>query len=168
MDRHFPGGGENGSSDLRRGPTDAPDVFSDAIRGSGGSAGKRGWNAAHGVPRRGRDNAADRGNPRRVEREGQTRSSAARFWRVIRPIMTESAALKIFSLNSRRVRPSSWMSGLMMPCVLRIPRFSSASMAATHASLAALLTFGFSMLVNFLMHWRLKAVSMVESLKSAE
>jgi hypothetical protein len=34
--------------------------------------------------------------------------------------------------------------------------------------LAALLTFGFSMLVNFLMHWRLKAVSMVESLKSAE
>ena len=34
--------------------------------------------------------------------------------------------------------------------------------------LAALLTFAFSMLVNFLMHWRLKAVSMVESLKSAE
>ncbi|MFR1517604.1 MAG: ABC transporter permease [Clostridia bacterium] len=35
-------------------------------------------------------------------------------------------------------------------------------------ALAALLTFGFSMLVNFLMHWRLQAVSMVESLKSAE
>ena len=34
--------------------------------------------------------------------------------------------------------------------------------------LAALLTFGFSMLVNFLMHWRLTAVSMVESLQSAE
>ena len=34
--------------------------------------------------------------------------------------------------------------------------------------LSALLTFGFSMLVNFMMHWRLRAVSMVESLKSAE
>lgn len=33
---------------------------------------------------------------------------------------------------------------------------------------SALLTFGFSMLVNFLMHWRLKKVSMVDSLKSAE
>lgn len=34
--------------------------------------------------------------------------------------------------------------------------------------LAALLTFVFSMLVNFFMHWKLKKVSMVESLKSAE
>lgn len=56
--------------------------------------------------------------------------------------MTESAALKIFSLNSRRGDAKLVdVSGLtMMPTVLRMPRFSRASMAADHASLAALLT----------------------------
>ncbi len=82
-------------------------------------------------------------------------------------VFRESAVLTLFGIAAGLILGIYLHSFVVTTAEVEIVMFGR-DIGALSYVFSALLTFGFSMLVNFLMHWRLKRISMVESLKSAE